>query len=215
MPRSRKYQSARNANSSGATGHLIGMSTRFTTSRPPVEVLERAVQRGRALRLVEGEDALVPAGAGQALGLLGLQPRAGRDHEHVVAAAPCPSSSTTSSRSSAPPRPPARGRRCRRRSCRRAAAHDLVDVGEPERDEEQPGLVDVAVVAVDDVDLGLVGGRSAGGGGWRSSSRRCRRRGSRSAFAPWRKGRRRRPRRPSVRSRKRLRGTTPKLAAWS
>ena len=35
IPRSRRNQSARKANSSGATGHLIGMSTRFTTSRPP------------------------------------------------------------------------------------------------------------------------------------------------------------------------------------
>jgi hypothetical protein len=30
-----KYQSARKANSSGATGHLIGMSTGLITSRPP------------------------------------------------------------------------------------------------------------------------------------------------------------------------------------
>jgi hypothetical protein len=36
-------------------------------------------------------------------------------------------------------------------------ADDLVQRGEPERDEEQPRLVDVAVVEVDDVDLGFVG----------------------------------------------------------
>jgi hypothetical protein len=36
IPRSAKYQSARKQNSSGATGHLIGMSTTFTTSRPKV-----------------------------------------------------------------------------------------------------------------------------------------------------------------------------------
>jgi hypothetical protein len=36
MPRARKYASARNVNSNGATGHLIGMSTMCTTSRPPV-----------------------------------------------------------------------------------------------------------------------------------------------------------------------------------
>ena len=35
-------------------------------------------------------------------------------------------------------------------------AHDLVELGEPEGHEEEAGLVDVAVVAVDDVDLGLV-----------------------------------------------------------
>ena len=33
---------------------------------------------------------------------------------------------------------------------------DLIDVREAEGDEEQPRLVDVAIVAVDDVDLGLV-----------------------------------------------------------
>ena len=33
-PRSRRYQSARKQNSSGATGHLIGMSTGLITSRP-------------------------------------------------------------------------------------------------------------------------------------------------------------------------------------
>ena len=49
-----------------------------------VEALERRAQRRRAVRRVEGEDALVPARAGQALGLLGLQPRAGGDDEHVV-----------------------------------------------------------------------------------------------------------------------------------
>ena len=34
-PRRRKWSSARKANSSGATGHLIGMSVMCTTSRPP------------------------------------------------------------------------------------------------------------------------------------------------------------------------------------
>ena len=43
------------------------------------------------------------------------------------------------------------------RSCRAARPDDLVGVGEPEGDEQQARLVDVAVVAVDDVDLGLVG----------------------------------------------------------
>ena len=42
-----------------------------------------------------------------------------------------------------------------------ARPHDLVDVREPEGDEEQAGLVDVPVVAVDDVDLGLVGVEAA------------------------------------------------------
>jgi hypothetical protein len=38
-----------------------------------------------------------------------------------------------------------------------ARPHDLLDLRQAEGDEEQPGLVDVAVVAVDDVDLRLVG----------------------------------------------------------
>ena len=37
-----------------------------------------------------------------------------------------------------------------------ARPDDLVEGGEPERHEEQAGLVDVTVVTVDDVDLGLV-----------------------------------------------------------
>ena len=42
MPRSVKYQSARKQNSSGATGHLIGMSTTFTTRRPRSKVANAA-----------------------------------------------------------------------------------------------------------------------------------------------------------------------------
>ena len=37
-----------------------------------------------------------------------------------------------------------------------ARPHDLLHVREPEGDEEQARLVDVPVVAIDDVDLGLV-----------------------------------------------------------
>ena len=155
MPRSRRYQSARKANSSGATGHLIGMSTRFTTSRPPSKALERAAQRVGALGAVEGEDALVPAGPGQALGLLGLQAGAARDDEHVVgqhravveqhlvALDPDLLDLVLVEDDAVAQLPP-------------AGPHDLIDLREPERDEEQAGLVDVAVVAVDDVDLGLV-----------------------------------------------------------
>jgi hypothetical protein len=38
-----------------------------------------------------------------------------------------------------------------------AGTHDLVHVGEAERNEQQTGLVDVLVVEVDDVDLDRVG----------------------------------------------------------
>ena len=39
MPFSSKKASARNVNSSGATGHLIGISQIWTTSLPPSQVL--------------------------------------------------------------------------------------------------------------------------------------------------------------------------------
>ena len=48
------------------------------------EALERTVQRLGACGAVEGEDALVPAGAGHTFGLLGLQPHAAGNDEHVV-----------------------------------------------------------------------------------------------------------------------------------
>jgi len=38
-----------------------------------------------------------------------------------------------------------------------ARPHDLLQLRQPEGDEEQAGLIDVPVVAVDDVDLRLVG----------------------------------------------------------
>ena len=40
-------------------------------------------------------------------------------------------------------------------------ADDLVDVGQPERDEEQPRLVDVVVVLVHDDDLNVLCGKEA------------------------------------------------------
>jgi hypothetical protein len=42
-----------------------------------------------------------------------------------------------------------------------ARPHNLLDLRQPEGDEEQARLVDVPVVAVDDVDLGLVGVEAA------------------------------------------------------
>ena len=132
------------------------MSTRLTTRRPRSKRSSAPLQRLGALRRVEREDALVPAGAGQPLGLLGLQPDAAGDDEHVVGQnravveqdlVPLDPDRVDLALVEDDPvaeLPPAR-------------AHDLVELREPERDEEQPGLVDVAVVAVDDVDLGLVG----------------------------------------------------------
>src|SRR5262249_3640917 len=42
-----------------------------------------------------------------------------------------------------------------------ARAHERLRLRKPKRDEEETGLVDVVVVAVDDVDLQLVGAASA------------------------------------------------------
>ena len=98
--------------------------------------------------------------AGQALGLLGLQAHAGGDDEHVVgqhravveqhlvALDPDRLDLVLVEDDAVAQLAPAR-------------PHDLLDVREPEGDEEQARLVDVAVVAVDDVDLGLVGVEAA------------------------------------------------------
>ena len=99
---------------------------------------------------------LVPAGAGEALGLLRLQTRAGGDDEHVVGedgavveqdlvALDADRVDLSLVEDDAVSQLPF------------ARPDDLVQRGEPEGDEEQARLVDVAVVAVDDVDLGLVG----------------------------------------------------------
>ena len=49
-----------------------------------VEALQRARECHGPREVVEGEDALVPAGTGHAFGLLRLQAHAARDDEHVV-----------------------------------------------------------------------------------------------------------------------------------
>ena len=120
------------------------------------EALERVVQRRCPLGRVEGERSLVPARARQTLGLVRLQAHTGRDDEDVVSEHGAVIKQDLVSldphlfdlvlvkddvgtQLSSP------------------RTDDLVDVGEPERDEQQSGLVDVAIVAVDDVDLRLVG----------------------------------------------------------
>ena len=125
-----------------------------------VEALERTVQRLGAFGAVEGEDALVPAGSRQTFGLLGLQPHAGGDDEHVVwqhrsvveqhlvALDPDLLDLVLMEDDAASQLAPAR-------------SHDLLELRQSERDEEQSGLVDVPVVAVDDVDLRLVGVEAA------------------------------------------------------
>src|SRR6266540_6317315 len=125
-----------------------------------VEALELTVQCVGALGVVEGEDALVPARPGHAFGLLRLQAHAARDdqyvvgkhrpvvEQHLVALDPDLLDLVLVEDDAVAELAPAR-------------SHDLVDLRQPERDEEQAGLVDVPVIQVDDVDLCLVGVEAA------------------------------------------------------
>ncbi len=120
-----------------------------------VEALERPRERNGAGRVVEGEDALVPARARHSLGLLRLEPHAARDDEHVVrkhravveqhlvAVDPDLLDLVLVEDDAVSQLAPAR-------------PDDLLELRQAEGDEEQPGLIDVQVVAVDDVDLRLV-----------------------------------------------------------
>ncbi len=139
MPRSRRYQSARNANSIGATGHLIGMSAMFTTSRPPSKRSSAPRKRLGAVRLVEGEDALVPAGAGHAFGLLRQQPYAARDDEYVVREHGSVPEHVPRRARSGRPRPRPRGRRCRRAAGGGAGARSPRRAARPNGTKSRPG----------------------------------------------------------------------------
>ncbi len=79
-----KNQSARKQNSSGATGHLIGISTTLTTRRPPSNHSSASARAVRALGVVEREGLLVPPGTGQALRLLRRQHGTSGDDQDVV-----------------------------------------------------------------------------------------------------------------------------------
>ena len=120
-----------------------------------VEARQRPLERRGSRQVVEGEDALVPARPGHAFGLLGLEPDAARNDEDVVRECGAvveqylvavdrdgldlvlveddPVTQLALTRS-----------------------HDRLDLRQSERHEEQARLVDVPVVAVDDVDLCLV-----------------------------------------------------------
>ena len=110
----------------------------------------------RTCRLVEGEDAFVPASSRHPFGLLGLQTHAGGHDEHVVR-----EDSAVVEQHLVALDPDLRDLVLMEDDAVAQLAptrsHDLVHVREAERNEEQPRLVDVAVVAVDDVDLSLVG----------------------------------------------------------
>ena len=120
-----------------------------------VEPLERLTECLGAGSRVERERPLVPPGPGQPLGLLGLKARARRDDEHVVrqVAAVLEPDGLAVERDrvdrSLVERDPGM-------ELPTSRADDLVEMRESEGHEQKTGLVDVPVVAVDDVDLGLV-----------------------------------------------------------
>ena len=120
-----------------------------------VERRQRGAERGRPFGRVEGEDVLHPSRTGETLGLLGHQPGAGGDDKHVVAERAAvgevhlvgsdvdPVDGGLDEADAIAQLPFSR-------------PHDVLAVGQPERHEQQPRLVDVAVVLVDHGDLGLV-----------------------------------------------------------
>ena len=125
-----------------------------------VEAVEGLPELTGSLGAVEGEGPVVPAGPGEALGLLGLKPAAGCDDQDVVGEhGPIVEEDLVAldpdlrdlvlMEDDAVVELPA------------AWPHDLVELREPEWHEEQAGLVDVPVILVDDVDLGLVGVEAA------------------------------------------------------
>ncbi len=120
-----------------------------------VEGGQGGAEGGGTFGCVEGEDLLHPAWSGEALGLFGDQAGAGGDDEDVVGERGAAGEvhlvgidvdvvdvglDETDPGVELPlPR-----------------SHDVLAVGEAERDEQQARLVDVAVVLVDHDDLGLV-----------------------------------------------------------
>ena len=118
----------------------------------PVEAIQGAPQGGCALKRVEGVDRATPLGSLQALGLLRRKRRAGGDHQHVVLdilavnemdgvlgeidVLDLGETEVDAAAKLGVARP-----------------DDLAGLREPEWNEQQAGLVDVAVVAVDDRDL--------------------------------------------------------------
>ncbi len=113
-----------------------------------------------AYGVVEGEDPLVPAWAGHALGLLGLEAHAACHDEHVVG-----QHGSVVEQHLVPVDQDLRDLVLVEdhavAELAAARTHDLLDRGQTKGDKEQAGLVDVLVVAVDDVDLGLVGVEAA------------------------------------------------------
>ena len=85
-PRCVRYSSTRQTNSSGATGHLIGISAMSTTQVAAFEPLQRAGQRQGAVGRVEAVRARAPA-LGQAVDRVDDRAAAEGQHQPVVAVA--------------------------------------------------------------------------------------------------------------------------------
>ena len=116
---------------------------------------QRGLQGHGPFVVVEGMHRVAPAGAGQPFGLLGHQARAGGDHQDVVGQRravlqvdlvtlgvhPVDGGAVVVDAVVQLPR---------------AGSHEVFRSGEAEGHEQQPGLVDVVVVVVDDGDVHVV-----------------------------------------------------------
>ncbi len=121
----------------------------------PVEGLQRGAERGSAFGCVEGEHVVHPPWPGEALGLVRHQPCPGCDDQHVVAEA----SAVVEMDFLGDDVDPVDGgldEGDARAQLPFAGADDVLAVGQSEGNEQQSRLIDVAVILVDDGDLGLI-----------------------------------------------------------
>ncbi len=118
------------------------------------EVAQRLLQRHRVVNRVEGVDGLVPARPQQPLGLLAQQRRAAGDHQRVVLDA-LAAGEVDGVRRRLDPLDLGLAKLDPLVQLGAARAGDPLRPLQPERHEQQPRLVDVLVVAVDDDDLRL------------------------------------------------------------
>lgn len=93
-------------------------------------------------------------GSRQAVGLFWQQPRPGGDHEHVVAERR-PVAQVHLVRGQVDPVYADLAEGDPGPQLPVPAPDDPAGIGEPERDEQQPGLIDVVVIPIDDDDLGV------------------------------------------------------------
>jgi hypothetical protein len=161
-----KSPSARKQNSSGATGHLMGMSTTLTTRRPSSTSASASASAVCPGECVEGKHTLHPPGPDEPVGLPRHQGGSGGNDEDVVGEG-C---SMISKHHAVVPEVNPLHRHLQQSNTAvqlvLARTHQLVPVGEAERNEEQPWLVEVFAVLVDDGKCARPRGRGHGGAGW-------------------------------------------------